>query len=72
MVEHLLAKEGVAGSNPVFRSKPRQLGARLSSAPSQNWEKGEEAVRSDISSLHSRPPNYLLGGRQDDLFLLKG
>jgi len=29
-------------------------------------------VRSDISSLHSRPPNYLLGGRQDDLFLLKG
>ena len=22
-VEHLLAKEGVAGSNPVFRSKPK-------------------------------------------------
>ena len=29
-VEHLLAKEGVAGSNPVFRSSS-QLGARLDS-----------------------------------------
>jgi len=28
-------------------------------------------VRSDVSSRHHRPPNYLIGGRHDDPLLLK-
>ena len=33
MVEHNLAKVGVAGSNPVFRSTPHQAAPRLTNPP---------------------------------------
>ena len=33
MVEHNLAKVGVAGSNPVFRSTPLQAELRLTNSP---------------------------------------
>ena len=60
MVEHLLAKEGVAGSNPVFRSTLRQLVPRLDSLSFHGWENGEQAVRLTIHSEHPRLPKYPL------------
>ncbi len=71
MVERLLAKEEVAGSNPVFRSNNCQIGARLQSAPEQSLGKRRTAVRSDISSLQHRPPNYLISRGHEDPLLLK-
>ena len=45
MVEHLLAKEKVAGSNPVFRSKIWQVG---SAGPSGPFVVSAEAGRSAL------------------------
>ena len=74
MVEHLLAKEGVASSNLVSRST-RELGRTV---PIQNLGKSQDSkglvVRPSVSRLHPRTSNYLISDwhnvrPEDDLLL---